>query len=66
MARPIPDHLWEQIIAAAEADDNIGICLACGAETGGVEPDARMDPCEVCDENQVYGAQELVIMGYAD
>ena len=54
----------DQIIEAVESDENIGFCLACGAETcGGVEPDARKYPCESCGERKVYGAQELLLMG---
>tara|TARA_R110000824_G_scaffold95476_1_gene229602 strand:- start:74 stop:253 length:180 start_codon:yes stop_codon:yes gene_type:complete len=44
--------------------DNIGFCIACGAEHYGCEPDARKYECEECGDYQVYGAQELVIMGF--
>lgn len=40
-----------------------GFCLACGAERGTCEPDARKYPCEECGLNQVYGAEELMLMG---
>lgn len=40
-----------------------GVCLACGEYAYGVEPDARQYTCESCDEKQVYGAQELLMMG---
>lgn len=43
--------------------DNPGICLACGNEQDGCEPDARRYECEACGERQVYGAQELLLMG---
>jgi hypothetical protein len=52
----------DQIMEAVEADDNIGICIACGAEQYGVEPDARSYSCESCDARKVYGAQELLFM----
>lgn len=52
----------EQIITAAERDDDTGICLACGEEQGGCEPDAREYECELCGERQVYGAEELLVM----
>ncbi|MFA5758678.1 MAG: hypothetical protein WC942_04875 [Clostridia bacterium] len=45
-------------------DDNIGFCLNCGAEHDCVEPDARKYECEECGERQVYGAQEILLMGY--
>jgi hypothetical protein len=47
-----------------EADDEgVGLCLACGAEASGVEPDARGYECETCGERKVYGIPELLIMG---
>ena len=36
-----------------------------GEEHDGCEPDARNYPCDACGTNTVYGAQELLIMGYA-
>jgi hypothetical protein len=55
----------ERIMDAAERQmidlDNPGFCLACGNEQGGCEPDARRIRCEVCGENKVYGAQELML-----
>ena len=50
----------EQILAAVESDDYIGICLACGEEQGGCEPDAREYECESCGQRKVYGAEELL------
>lgn len=45
-------------------EDNCGLCIRCGESTiGGVEPDARKYNCESCDENGVYGMQELLMMG---
>lgn len=52
----------DQIIEAVKADDNLGFCLACGAEVRGVEPDARKYECESCGECKVYGAEELLMM----
>jgi hypothetical protein len=51
-----------RIIELVETDDFIGICGACGAEAMGVEPDARKYPCESCDAERVYGAQEWLLM----
>lgn len=39
---------------------NTGICVACGEEQEGCEPDARAYKCESCGERQVYGAPELI------
>lgn len=45
---------------------NRGICLACGNEQGGCEPDARGYECESCGAHKVYGAEEVVMMGGFD
>ena len=34
----------DRIVSMIQADDNEGICLACGEDAYGVEPDARIDP----------------------
>lgn len=52
----------DQVLEAAESGDDIGFCLACGAEAYGVEPDARKYECEECDAPKVYGAEELLLM----
>lgn len=41
---------------------NPGICLACGEERDGCEPDAREYTCDNCNESQVYGAEEILGM----
>jgi len=41
--------------------DDVGFCLACGAEADGCEPDAERYRCEACDAPQVYGAEQLLI-----
>lgn len=51
----------EQVVAAVEQDDNLGFCLACGAEAFNVEPDARRYTCESCGAPRVYGAEELLL-----
>jgi hypothetical protein len=38
-----------------------GICLACGADAYGVEPDARGYTCEECGNPEVMGAQDLLM-----
>ncbi|HXI58321.1 MAG TPA: hypothetical protein VN903_15020 [Polyangia bacterium] len=45
--------------------DDPGFCLACGADAEGVEPDARRYECETCGAREVYGAEELLMMGVA-
>ena len=51
----------EQILAAAQADEYIGFCVACGVEHYGVEPDARNYPCWDCGRFKVYGAEDLLV-----
>lgn len=50
-----------RIMAAVEAGDGTGFCLACGAERGECEPDAREYECEECGQHKVYGAEELLM-----
>jgi len=51
-----------QVIRAVESGEYVGICLACGEEHGGCEPDAREYECEYCGAHQVFGAEELLFM----
>lgn len=45
-------------------ESNAGYCLHCGIEQlGDVEPDASQYICEDCGEAEVYGIEELLIMG---
>lgn len=44
-------------------EEYIGVCLACGERQDSVEPDARNYPCDTCGEQQVFGIEELLIMG---
>jgi hypothetical protein len=56
----------ERILAAVEhynkSLDNPGICIKCGEDAEGVEPDARGYECESCGAKAVYGAEELLFM----
>ena len=55
----------ERIIEAVERGmsslDNPGLCIACGEDADGCEPDARSYECEHCGKRGVYGAQELLL-----
>ncbi|WP_428489100.1 hypothetical protein [Rhodopila sp.] len=51
----------QQVAEASELQ--AGYCLACGNMRDCCEPDAREYECEECHELQVYGAEELIIMG---
>ena len=55
----------DAILAAVEQDDMTGFCIACGEESGPVEPDAEKYECEYCGEREVYGAEQLLLLGYA-
>lgn len=46
-------------------EGNIGFCLACGAEAGQVEPDARKYSCKACGLAHVYGAEEIALLQHA-
>lgn len=52
----------DRVIELVKADDNMGLCVRCGFEQEGCEPDARRYVCEACGQRSVYGAQELLIM----
>lgn len=55
-----PSITLDTILAAVQ-DDYIGICIRCGQEQEGVEPDARKYECDSCGANAVYGAEELLM-----
>ena len=59
-----PERLLEAAESQLFGDENPGFCINCGEERDGCEPDARNYPCEACGENKVYGASELISMGY--
>ncbi len=44
-------------------DEYIGLCLGCGEERECTEPDAHEYPCEACGKNEVFGTEELLLMG---
>ena len=55
---------WNALEALLEADSNSGFCLSCGADIDDcVEPDARGYRCFVCGDTEVYGAEEIMLMG---
>lgn len=51
----------DKVLEAAQRDDYTGICIECGEERSGCEPDARNYECHECGEMQVFGAEELLI-----
>jgi hypothetical protein len=55
------DRIQEAAERYQSSLDNPGICVLCGADADGCEPDARRYECEACGENGVYGAEELLM-----
>ena len=53
---------FARVADMCERDEYEGICLACGEDAYGVEPDARKYECESCGKEKVYGCQELLMM----
>jgi DNA-directed RNA polymerase subunit RPC12/RpoP len=41
--------------------EDVGMCLECGHEQHGVEPDARDYACQQCGTKAIFGAQELMM-----
>lgn len=52
------------IESAVFGNDHLGFCLQCGGERDGCEPDASKYECFDCGTCNVYGAENVVIMGY--
>lgn len=44
--------------------DDPGICLSCGEDTDGVEPDAERYLCVHCGNHSVYGSDQILIGGF--
>jgi hypothetical protein len=55
------DRLLEMAERRETSLDNPGVCLACGEEQEGCEPDARKYECEHCGEHKVYAPEELLM-----
>lgn len=51
----------DRVMEVAQADEDIGFCINCGAERVCCEPDARGYTCDFCGEPKVYGAMEILI-----
>lgn len=56
------DVIMEACERAQATLDNPGFCVACGTEHDDCEPDARNYKCDKCGLNQVFGAEELLMM----
>lgn len=54
----VPQEDYESLL-----DESCGICRTCGGTTGCCEPDARNYVCEGCGDSEVFGLEELLLMG---
>lgn len=63
-AAKLKQRIFAQALAACERDDNTGICVKCGNEQSGCEPDARAYECEECGQPTVFGAEEIMLQGF--
>ena len=59
MAKPT----LEQVLEAIAADNGTGFCLSCGEEHSNCEPDTEREKCRSCGKLEVFGAEQLLIMG---
>lgn len=44
-------------------DDNMGLCRNCGEPRECCEPDAENYECEYCEQNEVFGVEQLLLRG---
>lgn len=65
MKAKIDREIYRKAAFAAVGDDELlGFCVACGEQYDGLlEPDARNVHCDCCGEDEVFGAEEIVIQG---
>ncbi len=65
MARIKPP--FSEVEQHIQDDDHAGWCTNCGDWThDSCEPDARHYECPECEKRTVFGAEELVMMGFID
>ena len=57
---------WEEIHDVLASDEYLGFCLACQACADEVEPDAENYYCSNCGEREVFGAEQILILGLVD
>ena len=62
MPKPSKLELLNIALDLVKADENQGVCFACGEIADCVEPDASKYQCETCQEWQVYGAEEALLI----
>jgi len=64
MPKPTASEMLTKAKGALESGQDItGFCFECGYEQDGVEPDAEGYACEECGCPEVFGAEQIVLMG---
>lgn len=58
LAAPYHELVVDTLLEGGGEDS--GLCIRCGAERYGVEPDASEYPCDECGEDAVFGLEQLV------
>lgn len=58
-----PSYVEQAMEIIHDGEGCAGICLNCGEQADGVEPDARRYPCDACEKKAVYGCEEIIVMG---
>jgi Zn finger protein HypA/HybF involved in hydrogenase expression len=59
--RPAFEKILERAEEIIGEDNATGICLACGEEQAGCEPDRSRVRCDACGRQTVYGAEEILL-----
>ena len=52
----------DRIAEAMMLADHMGMCVDCGADAHGVEPDAEKYECDECGKHSVCGVEQLLVM----
>ncbi len=58
-----------QMVGSKDSDMGLGFCVACGRKSKDyIEPDASAITCgfQSCGKATVYGAEQLLIMGFGE
>lgn len=63
MSKPTTASILDAAVSLLEdGEDCTGICLHCGEEADGVEPDAEGYRCENCGRHTVAGAEQIILL----
>jgi predicted RNA-binding Zn-ribbon protein involved in translation (DUF1610 family) len=59
------DRITEMARESMFGTEDNGICISCGADAYGVEPDAENYTCKSCGEEAVFGGEQLLFLTIA-